>query len=133
MTTRYDRARGNLDRHANYIVVDFLDGSGEKQPRPQVVDTPRWLNLCARLSWLNTTCGGTLPDIVFSRQDIMDPLGSSVSWGPALHHLVCRVAIAARSASRPVAGAFVPVAAERCVPTGSVPEPMHIAPRSIIR
>ena len=28
MTTRYDRARGNLDRHANYIVVSFIEGSG---------------------------------------------------------------------------------------------------------
>ena len=28
----------------------------------------------ATLSWLNTTCGGTLPDIVFSRQDIIDNL-----------------------------------------------------------
>jgi integrase/recombinase XerD len=28
MTTRYDRARGNLDRHANYIVVNFIEGSG---------------------------------------------------------------------------------------------------------
>jgi len=27
MTTRYDRARGNLDRHANYIVVGFIEGS----------------------------------------------------------------------------------------------------------
>ena len=27
MTTRYDRARGNLDRHANYIVVSFIEGS----------------------------------------------------------------------------------------------------------
>ena len=27
MTTRYDRARGNLDRHANYIVAGFIDGS----------------------------------------------------------------------------------------------------------
>lgn len=26
MTTRYDRARGNLDRHANYIVVGFIEG-----------------------------------------------------------------------------------------------------------
>ena len=23
-----DRARGKLDRHANYIVVDFIEGSG---------------------------------------------------------------------------------------------------------
>ncbi len=27
MTTRYDRARGNLDRHANYILVGFIEGS----------------------------------------------------------------------------------------------------------
>jgi len=27
MTTRYDRARGNLDRHANYIVAGFIEGS----------------------------------------------------------------------------------------------------------
>ena len=27
MTTRYDRARGNLDRHANYVVVGFIEGS----------------------------------------------------------------------------------------------------------
>lgn len=26
MTTRYDRARGNLDRHANYVVVGFIEG-----------------------------------------------------------------------------------------------------------
>ena len=26
-TTRYDRARGNLDRHANYIVAAFIAGS----------------------------------------------------------------------------------------------------------
>ena len=49
MTTRYDRARGNLNRHANDIVVGLIDGSGERQPRPQVVHTPRWLNLRARL------------------------------------------------------------------------------------
>jgi hypothetical protein len=34
MTTRYDRARGNLNRHANDIVVGLIDGSGERQPRP---------------------------------------------------------------------------------------------------
>jgi len=45
MTTRYDGARGNLDRHANYIVVDFIEGSAQKQRRPQVVNTTRWLNL----------------------------------------------------------------------------------------
>jgi len=27
MTTRYDRARDNLDRHANYILVGFIEGS----------------------------------------------------------------------------------------------------------
>lgn len=27
MTTRYDRARGNLDRHANYIVAGFVAGA----------------------------------------------------------------------------------------------------------
>lgn len=27
MTTRYDRARGNLDRHANYIVAGFIAGA----------------------------------------------------------------------------------------------------------
>lgn len=27
MTTRYDRARGNLDRHANYIVCGFIAGA----------------------------------------------------------------------------------------------------------
>src|SRR5665811_2430451 len=27
MTTRYDRTRGNLDHHANYIVVGFIEGS----------------------------------------------------------------------------------------------------------
>jgi integrase/recombinase XerD len=32
MTTRYDRVRGNLDRHANYIVVGFIEGSAETQP-----------------------------------------------------------------------------------------------------
>ena len=32
MTTRYDRARGNLDRHANYIVVGFIEDSGQEQP-----------------------------------------------------------------------------------------------------
>jgi integrase/recombinase XerD len=32
MTTRYDRARANLDRHANYIVVGFIEGSVSKQP-----------------------------------------------------------------------------------------------------
>ena len=26
-TTRYDRARGNLDRHANYIVAAFIAGA----------------------------------------------------------------------------------------------------------
>ena len=25
-TTRYDRARGNLDRHANYVVATFIAG-----------------------------------------------------------------------------------------------------------
>ena len=25
-------ARGNLDRHANYIVVGFIEGSGQDQP-----------------------------------------------------------------------------------------------------
>lgn len=28
------------------------------------------------MSWLNTTCGDTLPDIVFSRQDIIDNLSA---------------------------------------------------------
>jgi integrase/recombinase XerD len=28
MTTRYDRARGDLDRHANYVVVGFIEDSG---------------------------------------------------------------------------------------------------------
>ncbi len=32
MTTRYDRARGDLDRHANYIVVGFIEGSVQEQP-----------------------------------------------------------------------------------------------------
>jgi integrase len=27
MTVRYDRARGNLDRHANYIVAGFIAGA----------------------------------------------------------------------------------------------------------
>ena len=27
MTTRYDRARGNLDRHANYVVAGFIAGA----------------------------------------------------------------------------------------------------------
>jgi len=27
MTTRYDRARGNLDRHANYVVAAFIAGA----------------------------------------------------------------------------------------------------------
>jgi integrase/recombinase XerD len=26
-TTRYDRARNNLDRHASYIVADFIAGA----------------------------------------------------------------------------------------------------------
>jgi len=26
-TTRYDRARGNLDRHANYVVSAFIAGA----------------------------------------------------------------------------------------------------------
>jgi len=30
MTTRYDRARGNLDRHANYIVAGFIEGPSER-------------------------------------------------------------------------------------------------------
>ena len=37
MTTRYDRARGNLDRHANYIVVGFIEGSAEKATTTPVV------------------------------------------------------------------------------------------------
>jgi hypothetical protein len=32
MTTRYDRARGNLDRHANDIVVGFIEDSTQEQP-----------------------------------------------------------------------------------------------------
>jgi integrase/recombinase XerD len=32
MTTRYDRARGNLDRHANYIVVGFIEDSTQEKP-----------------------------------------------------------------------------------------------------
>ncbi|HYO17842.1 MAG TPA: tyrosine-type recombinase/integrase [Dermatophilaceae bacterium] len=31
MTTRYDRARGNLDRHANYIVVGFIEDSTQEE------------------------------------------------------------------------------------------------------
>jgi hypothetical protein len=31
LTTRYDRARGNLDRHANYIVVGFIEDSTQEQ------------------------------------------------------------------------------------------------------
>ena len=50
MTTRHDRVRPNLDRHASYIVVGFIEGSVWKQRRPQVVDTSRWLNLRTWLS-----------------------------------------------------------------------------------
>jgi len=32
MTTRYDRARGDLDRHANYIVVGFIEDVAREQP-----------------------------------------------------------------------------------------------------
>ena len=31
MTTRYDRARGDLDRHANYIVVGFIEDVAREQ------------------------------------------------------------------------------------------------------
>jgi hypothetical protein len=32
MTTRYDRARGDLDRHANYIVVGFIEDVARQPP-----------------------------------------------------------------------------------------------------
>jgi integrase/recombinase XerD len=43
MTTRYDRARGDLDRHANYIVAGFIAGSDPPQGSPgthELADPP---------------------------------------------------------------------------------------------
>jgi integrase/recombinase XerD len=46
MTRRYDRARGNLDRHANYIMVGFIDWSAETSSQRgrgrDPADRPRW-------------------------------------------------------------------------------------------